>query len=200
MSFSYRDFESWSVLNLNEDFQRDWYQLDCIKSLDLPASRVASSCRYEAVRYFKPGCVIHSHAGHITDTIVDFICRGGMFTSRWSNLPFVMASRCAHSTSICQLLINCVVGSMIVHPWRMNSKRLRRACSARTKASGGSFAGRGGGLGDGKPSASLAGADVDNGVVGGAVLAVLAAVGVIGFVMLLRFGKEKLEGSQFFVG
>ena len=81
----------------------------------------------------------HSHAGHITDTIVDFECRGGMLMSRRWMSPALTASRCSQIASMCQLAMNGIPGSTTCHDCFTNSYNeadaLRRSCSRLTRSS-----------------------------------------------------------------
>ena len=94
---------------------------------------------YEAHRNFSSGCANHSHIGQMTDTIVDFECRGGMLIISLRMSPCVTASRCSQIVSMCQLSTNFTPGSTTCHDCFTNSYNdalaARRCFSFRTKSS-----------------------------------------------------------------
>ena len=59
--------------------------------------------------------------GYMTETIVDFECRGGMLTISLRMSPVLMASKCSQITSMCHDGLNGTPGSTTCHDCFTNS-------------------------------------------------------------------------------
>jgi hypothetical protein len=79
---------------------------DWINRRALRLSRMLRLPLYDAHRYFCSGWASHSHIGNITETMVDFECRGGMLMSSLRSSPALIASKCSQIASMCQLAMN----------------------------------------------------------------------------------------------
>src|SRR5262245_21128963 len=98
------------------------------------ACRAARASLWLAHTYRRPGLLIHSQQGHITDTRIDFMYRGGTLMTSRCVVPAVTASRCSQIRSICQFGTNVVCGSSTGHISSTNVRSERAACSV-TRAS-----------------------------------------------------------------
>src|SRR5581483_6938462 len=85
---------------------------------------------------------------------------GGTFTARSPMRPSETACKCSQMASSAMLGRNGVLGSSTCHPCSTNERKLRRACSARNAARGGSFDANdaGGALGEGNELLKFGGA------------------------------------------